>query len=158
MMRPNPYMLLISALNFTAADLADNQRGRLSPNQREILLRQVVSSVRGWGLVVAVLGIGGLMFQSMVVIWFAGVMMAAVAALIWLSFQADLANGVRAVDGRVTLQERLPLPFWSPYYLVIGRFRFPVSREIGHGFTRGHSYRVYYISRSRTIVSGEVLR
>lgn len=158
MMRPNPYLLLISALNFTAADLADNQRGRLSPNQRETLLRQVLSSVRGWGLVVIILGIGGLMFQATSVFWLAGVIMAAVAALAWLSFQADLAGGVHAVDGRVTLQERLPLPFWSPYYLVVGRYRFPVSREIGHGFTRGHSYRVYYTSRSRTIVSGEVLR
>lgn len=158
MMRPNPYMLLIPALNFTAADLADNQRGRLSPNQRETLSRQALSSVRSWGLGMTVLGIAGFILQAKAVIWFAGVIMAAIATLAWLSFQADLAGGVRAANGRVILKERLPLPFWSPYYLVIGRDRFPVSREIGHGFTRGHSYRVYYTSKSRTIVSGEVLR
>jgi hypothetical protein len=151
-------MLLMTALNFTAADLADNRRGRLSRHQRDTLLWQIWLALRVWGGAAGTLVIVGLLSHMMGIVWFAGAMLAAVVTLAVLSFQADLNGGIRAVDGRVTLESRLPLLFWSPYCLIVGQHRFPVSRQTGHGFTNGNNYRVYYTSRSRTIISGEVLR
>lgn len=156
MMRPNPYMLLIANLNFTAVDLYDNRLGRLSRHQRDVFFRRIWSVLRDWGMVAGGLAVVGLFLQITVIAWVASIAFVARMLLIGLSFQADL-NGVSAVDGRVNLVERLPVPFLSPYYLMIGAYRFPVSRQVGQGFTNGRRYRIYYTNGSHTIVSGEVL-
>ncbi|MCB9452193.1 MAG: hypothetical protein H6672_12190 [Anaerolineaceae bacterium] len=157
MMRPNPYILLVATLNFTAVDLSDNRQGRLSRHQREVLSRRIRLVSRDWGMLAGGLAVVGLFLQITAIAWFACAVFVGGMILVWLSFQADL-NGVSSVDGCVNLVERLPVPFLSPYYLMIGAHRFPVSRQVGYGFANGHSYRIYYTNGSHTIVSGEVLR
>ncbi|MBZ0307527.1 MAG: hypothetical protein K8I82_15785 [Anaerolineae bacterium] len=159
MMRPNPYMLLMTALDFTVTDLAENRRGRLSKRQRAYLMRQSWSVLGGRVALLVVLILGGWVFGVHSLIWLtAAAIVLVTLVVIGRSLNTDLQGMVRATDGTVRVVGDSFLPLISRHHLVVGGQQFTVSEQVGQGFATDRSYRIYYTTGTRTILSGELLR
>lgn len=157
MLRQNPYMLLIGALNFSAIDLAANRRGQLSTNQRHEIVGRRLHEIEVWVLVLLLLIVSGVALHvRLVVIAFGGATLITLALAIWLKFDADLNEKVKVAQGKPRITQQLRLPFKARYVLVIGDERFTISQRVRRAFHEDARYRVYYSPGSRSLLSAEV--
>jgi hypothetical protein len=153
MLRQNPHLVLMGALDFSASDLADNSRGSLSPRQLEMMQQTGFRQI-------------GLLVVGMIFMWFGGAelhvdglalgFVSAVLGTLILSIyhrtRDDLKTPVKNITGRVAIQMT---PFGSQ--VQVEGERFGVSREVGAAFVSGRIYRLYYASASRQLLSAELV-
>lgn len=154
LVRQNPYLLLLGVLDFSAADLAANRQGKLTPKQQTQLERKRLRTLQGWILAVCGLVAAGIALHArLIVIVFGTATLVTMALYGWLKFDGDFNQRVQRVQGRLQFTARLMSPF---YTLHIGDQDFRVSALVKRAFQSGDSYCLYYTAGSRTILSAEM--
>ncbi len=156
MMHPNPHLLLMSRLGFTAADLAANRLGELSQSQQQNLYQRTRRQLRLGITLLAILLVLELIFLREFMIP-AFTLAVGVTLLMTLRLRDldDLRGGVAMLTGSV--EQVIPtLP--SGFRLTIGGLRFAASQHIAHAFEVGQLYRVYYTRAGRALLSAEMVR
>ena len=157
MMRPNPYLLLLGALDFSVSDLYANRRGELSAHQREQLQRQSLHEIELAIAGLIALIVCGIAFEvRLIVVVFGAACLFSVILAVVIRFEEDAKGVVRVVSGRPEFKPAGRLPFLRPYQLRVDSEDFLVSRPVMQAFDQQHRYRLYYAPGSRTIVSAEV--
>lgn len=154
MLRQNPYLILMGALDFTASDLAFNRRGELSQRQREKLQKYRLTLAKNWGIgLLAISLIGLLVGLPSALLVLELLLIGGLMLMTWLRLSADLAGYVQRASGCARFSPVSPLGA----YLIVGDQRFAISRRAYEAFSAGRCYRLYYAPISRTILSAEML-
>jgi hypothetical protein len=156
MMRPNPYLLLLSALEFTVADLAFNRNGELSPPQRQMLeqerLQHIERCVFAWIMLLIV----GLILQVDLWIIVFGTLIAGWLVLgLWLRGEEDLHGGVHIILGRVD-EPPGHGAFYNRYRLLVNGQTLMVSPRVKSAFQPGRAYRLYATAGSHRLLAAEL--
>lgn len=158
MMRPNPYLLLLSTLDFSVADLVFNRQGQLSPGQRLALERERLQQIERCLLTWVALFIAALVLR---VHWFVIVLgtsaMGWMLAALWLRCEEDLRVTVQRVSGHVEGHQSVAWLFYNRFCLSVNQQTLMVSARINAAFEPGRCYRLYYTSGSRRLLSAEVM-
>jgi hypothetical protein len=156
MLRQNPHLRLMGALDFSASDVAANSRGELSGEQQKMLQQARTASMARWiGLMVVLWLIGLPLGIPWLILLFGMAVLVSVIIAEWQRFTDDLNGDVIAVSGRAELIPVLPLMF--SYRLQLNNELFNVSREAADAFLAGRIYRLFYSAASRTVLSAELL-
>ncbi|MBZ0282897.1 MAG: hypothetical protein K8L97_19310 [Anaerolineae bacterium] len=154
LVRQNPYLLLLGALDFSAADLAANRQGKLTAKQRTQLEQKRLRTLQGWIVAICGLIAGGVaLHMRLIVIVFGSATLVTLALYGWLKYNADFSERVQRAQGQFQFTSQLGWPF---YILQIGDEQFRVSSRLKRAFQAGDAYRVYYTVGSRTILSAEM--
>jgi hypothetical protein len=160
---------LVTSLKFNPSDLPYNQEGRLSPAQRKQFAPPKLSPLALYvvlGHAVLLVGVfGGIaIVVNQPIMWF---ILLIVGALGLMPFgmmrnegvgrpllQQDLSSGVvEKVCGKINIKFD-----GKKYHLLIDTIEFNnVTRKIAGGFTHEKDYCVYYLPKSKTILSAESL-
>lgn len=156
MLRQNPHLRLMGALDFSASDVAANSQGELSGIQQKALQQaRTVHLARWMVLLVLLWGIGLPFAVSWLILFFGTAVIISVIMAGWQRFTDDLNGDVIAVSGRAELIPVLPLMF--SYRLQLNTESFNVPREAADAFLAGRIYRLFYSAASRTVLSAELL-
>lgn len=149
-----PEAILMYSLGFTEEDLADNQQGKMSIDQR---LR--CSARRHWWLAGGIFCVVGFL-----IVWFGGGRLAVVLMLFAFfgficflnayRFYTDATKGMAStVEGRVNL-----LINGRRYSVVVENMKFDLKQKAFLAFKNGDPYRVYYTPKTKVLLSAEWLR
>jgi hypothetical protein len=154
MLNPNPYMVLATALGFSAADLNANRLGVLTPYQRQIILNQRFRALV-WpvGLMILIAVFGYVLQVQFLLIAFLAACLITLMVANWQRFQEDLDAPVETIAGRVTLQ---PISF-GRYKAIVNGQSFRLPRQFNSAFNQSFNYRLYYTPGTRTILSAEII-
>jgi hypothetical protein len=157
---------LIFALGFMPEDLAANQDGKLSLNQRGLLnQRQGYWFAAGvlsfllllWSLVNAGWRLDAAIGQGNIA-WIIVAAIAVVSAYKWKQYRDDLnAPEIGAAQGRVELDIRSSNNA-SSFSVKIGDVNFGVKKDAFLAFKNGDPYVIYYALYTKTLLSAEWLR
>ena len=166
---PAATTMLMQALRFDQRDLAKNREGQLSPRQISrlqpprfqglavwILLGHVALIIallgtiaivsQQWGLLLVALFVGGMAGMPMIMVRDQRFMRPDVGA--------DVRKGVvKSVCGHTSRHTRPDQE--RSYYIIIDETTFEVSSKVYGGFFQEGEYCIYYLPRSRMIVSAE---
>jgi hypothetical protein len=154
MLNPNPYMVLATALGFSAADLNANRLGVLTLYQRQMLLSQRFRALIWPAALMIVVGLFGFILQvQFLLIVFLAACFITIMVATWQRFQEDLDVPVETIAGRVAVQ---PLPF-GRYKTVVNGQAFRLPRQLNNAFNQSFNYRLYYSPGTRTILSAEII-
>jgi hypothetical protein len=153
MLQANPYLSVMTALNFTMLDLAANRRGVLSTDQRKRLQRRRFHDVKAWSLSLSLAVLIGWLSNMRVLLVGALAAALVISAVIWLRIHADLHGRVQHIQGRLT---SVPNGLGGAA-IVVGQERFPVSRRVQAAFQAQRRYRLYYTPFTRMILSAELV-
>lgn len=154
LVRQNPYLLLLDVLDFSAADLAANRQGKLTPKQHKQLEHKRLRILQSWILAICGLVAAGVALHArLIVIVFGSAILVTMALYGWLKFDGDFNQQVQRVQGRLQFTVRLMSPL---YILHIGDQDFKVSAFVKQAFQSGDAYCLYYTAGSRTILSAEM--
>src|SRR5215213_1925622 len=101
MLNPNPYMMLSTALGFSAADLNANRLGFLTPYQRGMLSNQR-SRALAWPamLILILLVVGYALRIELLLLVFIEACLITLSVATWQHYQEDLEGPVQAVVGQ----------------------------------------------------------
>jgi hypothetical protein len=153
MLRQNPHLLLMGALDFSTSDLAANSRGELSPTQRqnihEARLRQAGFLIIGTTLVWI---IGAQLHVDWLPLVFSSAMLVTLILSVMYRAQDDLKSPVQSATGRVSIGFVM-----LGSHIHINNRTFSASRSVGEAFVPGRIYRLYYTDGSRTLLSAELI-
>ena len=162
---PMPPLLqaLASANGFSHGDLIQNQNGTLTVHQENRLLLWVLF----FGLVflactLLVVSIGSKIISETPTVTYVLILVIAVVLMLkigWSIGQAivDIWRGkVVSIEGRV-MREIRHARYSRSYYYLTHSHRFKVSKAAYDALIEGNSYRIYYVPRSRRLVSIEPL-
>jgi hypothetical protein len=154
MLNPNPYMVLSTALGFSAADLNANRLGVLTPYQRQMLLNQR-SRTLTWSVgLMILLALVGLIFEvQFIFIAFLAACFITIMVAAWQRFQEDLDNPVETITGNLTLQSHA----FGRYTAVINGESFQLPKQFDNAFDQNLKYRLYYTPGTHTILSAEII-
>ena len=155
MMRANPYLMLIGALNFSVTDLDANRQGELSESQRIHLRQHRLKEMEWWLIGLILLVFAGIIISAeWLPVFFVTACIVSMILAIWFRGEEDLHGRVQAVSGKLTFTSS---SIWPSYYHVwVGNEHFYAPKRVKHAFEGGRHYRVYFTPGSRTIVSAEV--
>jgi hypothetical protein len=157
MMRPNPFLLLINAFDFSVSDLYANRRGELSPRQHQLLEQQRLHELELCTLGLIALIVGGAVLEiRLIVIVFGASCLVSVMLAVNLRYNEDKQGPVQTVSGRLQFKAAAGLPLHPHYHLLIDSEDFLVSNPVKQAFDSTLRYRLYYTPGSLTIVSAEV--
>lgn len=162
--------ILAQANGFSAEDLAANRNGEVTPSQRiKPLAQLIIGAVSS----LVALAFGSFFYFQIVpeIEDSAALFMLVVPALIlavfflfggWmvLSSLLDMSfPSVASIEGKARKQKHTSggRSRSTTYYYVIGEERFQVSRRAYNALVEGLPYRIYYLPRTRKLVSIEVL-
>ncbi len=155
MMRPNPYLLLVSALNFSLNDLDANRRGKLSPTQIVALEQRRLHEMELCTLGLIILILSSLILEiRLVVMLFVAACLVSLMIAIEIRYEEDIRGGVEMVSGRLNFEPNADL--LSRYHIQVDDQDFRVRNRIKGAFDGQHRYRLYYTAASRVILSAEV--
>jgi len=163
-----PDTRLMNALSFTAGDLEANQQGFLTEGQRSVLNRQRTALVRQylWSCLF-VLVVVGLFFLTqkpldslaLTVGFGCGAVMLGLSTPIlskWQKIGLDLRKGiVHSVEGQVSLNIQSIFRGGTIMSLSINRVNFRIRKEVLFAFQNHEYYKLYYVPRSKVLVSAE---
>ncbi|QPC82615.1 hypothetical protein G4Y79_23485 [Phototrophicus methaneseepsis] len=166
---PATTSILMQALKFNSKDLAHNQEGELSPRQKGRLQPPRMEGIGLWvllGHVALIIGILGAIaiftghWILLVIALFVGGMagMPLVMVRDQKFMKPDLAQDVDqgkviSVCGETIRYARTDTE--QAYYVVVDEMTFKVTSQVYSGFHQEGSYCVYYLPRSRMILSAE---
>lgn len=155
MMHPNPHLLLMSRLGFTAADLAANRLGELSHSQQQTIYQRTQRHMRvGIASLAILLVIEVLFLREFMIPAFTLVTGTTLLLALRLRNLDDMRGGVAMLTGSV---EQIIPAVPSGFILMIGERRFTASQHMTHAFEVGRLYRVYYTRAGRALLSAEVV-
>lgn len=161
--------MLMQALRFDQRDLAKNREGQLSQRQIARLQPPRVQGLALWVLlghvavIVAILGAiaiisqhWGFLLVALIATGMAGmpIMMVRDQRFMQPAINADVQNGVvKAICGPTTRHTQADKR--RSYQITIDETTFEVSSKVYSGFFQESEYCIYYLPRSRVIVSAE---
>ena len=153
MLRQNPHLLLMGALDFSASDLAANSRGELSLTQKKIMQQARFRQIALLVIVAIFIWIGGIeLHLDWIVMAFSSAVLVSLMLGMYYGLKEDLDAPVQTISGRV----HIAFLMWGSRVEVNGE-TFRASREVGAAFAPGHIYRLYYTAHSRLILSAELV-
>jgi hypothetical protein len=153
MLRQNPHLLLMGALDFSASDLAANSKGAFSPTQKHAIQQARFRQIGLLVIAAIFIWVGGLQLNlDWIVMTFSTAVLVSLMLGIYYRVQADLESPVQAVAGRV----HIAFLMWGSRVQVNGE-TFRASRSAGEAFLPGHIYRLYHSAHSRLILSAELV-
>lgn len=156
MMYPNPHLLLMSRLGFTAADLAANRLGELSQSQQQTLFQRTRRQLRlGIALLAILLVLELIFLREFIIPAFTLAVGVTLLMALRLRDLDDLRGGVAMLTGSV---EQVIPAMPSGFRLTIGGLRFTANQQMAHAFEVGELYRVYYTRSGRALLSAEMVR
>jgi hypothetical protein len=147
---------LATSMHFTAQDLEANRQGRLGDGQRRRLRWYVVEG--GIALIVALVAVAGFFLVPREPKWYLGALAVAGLALYYgissIELGRDLYAGrVAAISGR---KEHTYGSNWG-LSLTLGGVDFQIPRNYAPTLQDDRQYKLYYVPRSKTVVSAEPL-
>lgn len=162
---------LMAQLDFTAADLAANREGQLSPRQIERLQRlRRRTALLGGGLVIALIFVAtvflflGQQGDSQILtlvgigVTITNVVLMSLVLRSWLRLGEDLQRAqALAISGKVQRVIRASGRRVTHYVLRVGEVSIPVSRDTLKSFEHEAYYRVYRTPFARVLLSAERL-
>lgn len=153
MLRQNPHLLLMGALDFSASDLAANSRGAFSPTQKKLMQQTRFRQIGLLVIAAIFIWIGGIELQfDWIVMAFSTAVLVSLMLGIYYRLQADLESPVQAVTGRVNIAFQM-----CGSRVQVNGDTFRASRSVGEAFKPGHIYRLYHTAHSRLILSAELV-
>jgi hypothetical protein len=153
MLRQNPHLLLMGALDFSASDLAANSRGEFSPTQKQNMQQARFRQIALLVIAAIFIWIGGIEVRvDWIMMAFSTAVLVSLMLGIYYRFQADLESPVQAITGRMNIAFLM----WSSRVQVNGE-TFRASRDVGAAFAPGHIYRLYHTAHSHLILSAELI-
>lgn len=154
MMQSNPYLGLISALDFSVADLYTNRRGELSDSQKTRIRHHRMKAIELWLVGMGVLVVVGLVLEAhWIAIVFGVCTIISLMMATWIHSEDDLQSGAHSTSGRLMLgPHRL---FSSRYHLWVGKEHFLISGALKEALDTRYAYRIYFTAGNRTILSAE---
>ncbi|MEO8609839.1 MAG: hypothetical protein ABI690_18245 [Chloroflexota bacterium] len=153
MLRQNPHLLLMGALDFSASDLAANSKGAFSPTQKHGIQQAHFRHIALLVIAAICVWIGGIELNlDWMVMVFGTVVLVSLMLGVYHGLQADLESPVQAIAGRVNIAFLM----WGSRVQVNGD-TFRASRSVGEAFKPGHIYRLYHTAHSRLILSAELV-
>ncbi|MCA9890926.1 MAG: hypothetical protein KC546_21260 [Anaerolineae bacterium] len=169
--RPPSNVILMQALRFDPRDLAANREGNLSQRQITRLQPPRIQGLAFWvmighvAVIFAVLGMiaiisqqGGLLLVAVIAAGMTGMPMMMVRDQKFMrpDLGKDVQKGVvKSVCGMTTRHTDPDKK--RNYYITVDETTFEVTSKMYGGFFQEGNYCVYYLPRSRTIVSAERL-
>ena len=171
MLNTQPHNALMTAGNFTAAELQANRSGTLTETQRENLKRwsggMRIAGVIAFAVFAIIFAVGGYILllspsgQSLkpmfdknpeLVYVFGGVL-AVVLLIVFASVLRSLLRSNELRAGRISVAEgrarrqihRTTRAYLTSYMVMIGSVKFHITRELHDEMVDNASYRVYYV-------------
>jgi hypothetical protein len=155
---------------FTDEELRTNQRGLISPAQKEMLHQMAVGirrSQRGTAKVAIIFPLIGLvmilglsfsnesartaLFSNIINLVILALLFPLVIVIFWLSIyfadkRADQLAGshLSRVEGKVSLDETHSSKVGSTYYVIIGKVKFAFPEDVSRIFPESSNFRIYY--------------
>jgi hypothetical protein len=153
MLRQNPHLLLMGALDFSASDLAANSRGTFSPTQKKLVQQSRLRQIALLIIATFFIWIGGIgLSLDWIVMVFSSAVLVSLMLGIYYRLKEDLESPIQAITGRVNIAFLM----WGSRVQVNGD-TFRASRSVGEAFKPGHIYRLYHTAYSRLILSAELV-
>jgi hypothetical protein len=160
----------LAVYEFTDEELKSNQRGSVSPAQKEMLHQMAVGirrTQRGTAKVAIIFPLIGLvmilglslsnesaraaLFSNVINLVVLALLIPLVIVIFWLSIyfadkRADQLAGSRLsrVEGKVSLDETHSSKVGSTYYMIIGKVKFAFPEDVSAIFPENSNFRVYY--------------
>ena len=147
---------LSSIPGFGRLDAAENEDGRLSGRQRQILVRGLAVEIAWTALALSPFA-ATLVTSGLDLVGVAALVCALWLAQRWVTLAADICRGgVSAIDGDARAEDDGDSEGRS-YWIAIGGLKLPTTSRIATEFRSGGPYRVCYLPRANNLVNAQTL-